>query len=171
MQRGNARAQASQAKPGSPAKPAKPLLRIREDDAQRAQALQNRIDASNEHHRERYRRLQISNLRLSWIEKKDKDNREVLRRAEKPMRVEPAGTDEILPLPTTQQLLIIANNDHVTRHVPGDEDLPVDAFGEPSAEQLQDIANNDIATAIDWRNIAAMDVDDFNSPISLMDDF
>ena len=76
-----------------------------------------------------------------------------------------------VPLPTAQQLLIIANNDHVTRHVPGDEDLPVDAFGEPSAEQLQDIANNDIATAIDWRNIAAMDVDDFNSPISLMDDF
>ena len=76
-----------------------------------------------------------------------------------------------VPLPTAQQLLIIANNDHATKHVLGDDDLPVDAFGEPSAEQLQDIANNDIATAIDWRNIAAMDVDDFNSPISLMDDF
>ena len=70
-----------------------------------------------------------------------------------------------VPEPTAQQLRIIANNDYVTRHVPGDEDLPVDAFGEPSAEQLQDIANNDIATAIDWRNIAAMDVDDFNSPL------
>ena len=68
-------------------------------------------------------------------------------------------------MPTTQQLLVVARNDYVTRHVPGDEDLLVDAFGDPSAEQLQDIANNDIATAIDWRNIAAMDVDDFNSPL------
>ena len=74
-----------------------------------------------------------------------------------------------VPLPTAQQLLILANNDHVTRHVPGDEDLPVDAFGKPSAEQLQDIANNDIATAIDWRDVAAMDVDDFDW--SAMDDF
>ena len=73
-----------------------------------------------------------------------------------------------VPLPTARQLLVVARNDYVTRHVPGEEDLPVDAYGEPSAEQLQDIANNDIATAIDWRNIAAMDVDDFNSP---MDDF
>ena len=74
-----------------------------------------------------------------------------------------------VPLPTAQQLLIIANNDHATKHVLGDDDLPVDAFGEPSAEQLQDIANNDIATAIDWRDIAAMDVDEFDW--SAMDDF
>ena len=70
-----------------------------------------------------------------------------------------------VPLPTARQLLVVARNDYVTRHVPGEEDLPVDAYGEPSAEQLQDIANNDIATAIDWQNIEAMDVDDFNSPL------
>ena len=70
-----------------------------------------------------------------------------------------------VPLPTARRLLVVARNDYVTRHVPGEEDLLVDAYGEPSAEQLQDIANIDVATAIDWENIEAMDVDDFNSPL------
>ena len=46
-----------------------------------------------------------------------------------------------VPLPTAHKLLVVAMRDYVTRHVPGDEDLLVDACGEPAAEQLQDIAN------------------------------
>ena len=58
MQRGNARAAARR-------------LKIREDNPQRTQALHDRIDTENEVRREMHRRLQISNLRVWWMENKD----------------------------------------------------------------------------------------------------